>query len=555
MIVAVAKDLQSDFYPKFSDFFIKLVNLLQTRDPEITEWTFTTLAYLYKSLWRLLIKDITNVYGLLAPLLASNQPEHVQQFATESFAFIGRKVSDHAGFVGLIFAKLRENPDDSLGVGQLLFQIIKGVKNQFHTSLEVFVPLYFKSVSCIKEGVNDDATFQAVNHCFLLMARHTSQLHCSRVWKLLLVIFNSFDHVLKLKAFENYVMTFQAAVNDTLQSPGVLGLLILFQQWVDYKEGELVVDSLAVSNTIVSLLKYEGLGIEEQKTVSLTVAALMKSPKVRLPIEQTARLGQLAYAHHWNPQLVLDFTLHVSSHGFFESHLLPHYITYCHSLCQKDKNTHDILLKNLASLIAVKGSLPKSGKDIGSFKIYPIEFTFAMRKSSNANSVPHLIQSILEGNLDTMISEEFHMYTNALVCLPNIRPIESTKAIKILKNIIKEIANTLENLNDEEPQTKRVKTSRPVDFFERLGLILSLAILGLRHFSTNLKGDLPWQTVKSAFLNEDMSKNIFYLRAADFYLTSLQEIGDEDTFSLEILGQVYDVIGQNLGSPYHEVTF
>lgn len=135
----------------------------------------------------MLIKDIANVYGLLAPLLASNQPEHVQQFATESFAFIGRKVSDNAGFIELIFAKLRDNPGDSLGVGQLLFQLVKGVKNQFHTSLEVFIPLYFKSVSCIEGNVNDDATFQAISHCFLLMARHTSQLHCSRVWKLLLV--------------------------------------------------------------------------------------------------------------------------------------------------------------------------------------------------------------------------------------------------------------------------------------------------------------------------------------------------------------------------------
>lgn len=187
MIVAVSKDLQSDFYPKFSDFFKKLVSLLQVRDPEITEWTFTTLAYLYKSLWRLLIKDIENVYGLLVPLLASSQPEHVQQFATESFAFIVRKVSDHDRFVDLIFLKLRENPKDVQGVGQLLFQVVKGVKNQFHSSLEVFLPIYFKSLCNIKDNVCDDPVYKAVNYCFLLMARHTSQLHCVRVWKLLLV--------------------------------------------------------------------------------------------------------------------------------------------------------------------------------------------------------------------------------------------------------------------------------------------------------------------------------------------------------------------------------
>lgn len=187
LIVAVAKDLQSDFYPKFPDFFVKLVSLLQARDPEITEWTFTTLAYLYKSLSRLLIKDITNVYTLLVPLLASNQPEHIQQFASESFAFIGRKVSDQAGFIELVFNKLEENPGDNLGVGQLLFQMVKGVKNQFHSSLEVFLPLYFKPITLMEQDVANNPIFKAVEYCFVLMARHTSQLHCSRVWKLLLV--------------------------------------------------------------------------------------------------------------------------------------------------------------------------------------------------------------------------------------------------------------------------------------------------------------------------------------------------------------------------------
>ena len=333
-----------------------------------------------------------------------------------------------------------------------------------------------------------------------------------------------------------------------------MGLLILFQQWVDQKDGELVTDTLAVSNTLVSLLTEEGLIEEEQKCISSTVAGLMKSPN-KLPIEQTSRLGQLAYAENWKPEIVLDFTLQVSSHGLFESHLLPHYISFCHSLCKKDQNARSLLLKNLASLISVKGCLPKTGLDIGNFKIYPMEFTFAMRRSSDVDSVPHLIQSLLEGNIETMVSDNFPMYVNAIVCLPNIRPIDSSKAMKILKKIIKDIASIVDASNAEEPQTKRAKTNRPVDFSERLGLILSLAILGVRHFSSNLNEDVPWKIIKSAFLNDAMSTSLFYLRAADFYLTSLHELGNEDIFSLDVLCQVYDVIGKNLGSPYHEVNW
>ena len=57
LVVAVAKDLQSDFYPKFPKFFIKLVDLLQVREPEITEWadrctpgwTLTGMILMFKS--------------------------------------------------------------------------------------------------------------------------------------------------------------------------------------------------------------------------------------------------------------------------------------------------------------------------------------------------------------------------------------------------------------------------------------------------------------------------------------------------------------------------
>lgn len=347
---------------------------------------------------------------------------------------------------------------------------------------------------------------------------------------------------------------FQDAVLRS-EKPGVLGLLLLFQQWVDYKEGELVSDTYSVTNTLVSLMKEDKLNEAEQRSLSLSVGALLKSPKVILAIEQTATLGQLMYACHWKPELVLNFTLQASTHRCFESHILPHYITFCHSICKGDVEAHSIMLKNLATLIAAKGSLPKSGNDMGSFKIYPLEFTFAIRKSSDSASVPCLIQSILEKGVETMIIEDFEMYVNALICLPNVKPIETIKAKRLLKGIVVQIADTLNSLNAEEPQMKRAKVLRPSDFSEKLGLALSLAILGLRHFSSNLKEDLPWAVVRPIFLNEDVVSNVFYLRAADYYLTSLLEADGGDIFSLDTLYQIYNAVGQNLGSPFHEVSF
>lgn len=61
-MVQLARDLQADFYPHFPDFFLLIASLLETNDTEVLEWAFTCLSYLYKYLWRLMVKDMTNIY-------------------------------------------------------------------------------------------------------------------------------------------------------------------------------------------------------------------------------------------------------------------------------------------------------------------------------------------------------------------------------------------------------------------------------------------------------------------------------------------------------------
>lgn len=62
LVVQLARDLQADFYPHFHDFFLAITKLLDTQDTELLEWAFTSLSYLYKYLWRLMVKDIDNIY-------------------------------------------------------------------------------------------------------------------------------------------------------------------------------------------------------------------------------------------------------------------------------------------------------------------------------------------------------------------------------------------------------------------------------------------------------------------------------------------------------------
>lgn len=346
----------------------------------------------------------------------------------------------------------------------------------------------------------------------------------------------------------------QAAISSA-PKPKVLGLLLLLLQWVSYREGELVMDSTNVANVLAALLKEPELTEDEQESVSKATATLMTSTKVSLPLEQTSRLGNLMYATRWKPQIVLDFTLAVASHGLFESHLLPHYTTFCHSMGKLGRPEQAQVLHSLARLVSLKQPIPKCGNDVDSSQVYPVEFSFAARKAPNVKTVPQIIQSILESSVEDAVSEDFHLYVNALVCLPHVRPMDSAKAATLLSGIVRQIAELVDGSSSDEPKTKRArrKAPRPTDFIERLGFVLSLALLGIRHFSS-LREDVPWSVVKCIFINESTSQNVFYLRAADFYFTSLFGSGDDELFSTDMLTQLYDVMGQNIYSPFREVS-
>lgn len=64
LVVQLARDLQSDFYPYFSSFFNIFILLLNRswQDTHTLECIFATLSYLFKFLWRYMVKDIQHIF-------------------------------------------------------------------------------------------------------------------------------------------------------------------------------------------------------------------------------------------------------------------------------------------------------------------------------------------------------------------------------------------------------------------------------------------------------------------------------------------------------------
>lgn len=75
MLVAFARDARHEFYPHFSDSLALIFGIITVcRDPDVLEWSFQSLAYLLKFLWRSLLKEPASlVFGHVLPMLEDSR--------------------------------------------------------------------------------------------------------------------------------------------------------------------------------------------------------------------------------------------------------------------------------------------------------------------------------------------------------------------------------------------------------------------------------------------------------------------------------------------------
>ncbi|KAH9220293.1 HEAT repeat protein-like protein [Leptodontidium sp. 2 PMI_412] len=93
LLTAFAHDLGVRFekhYPKSLELIISIAGMLQ--DVAVIEWSFTSLAFMFKYLSKLLVPDLRPTYNLMAPLLGKQrQKPHIARFAAEAMSFLIKK--------------------------------------------------------------------------------------------------------------------------------------------------------------------------------------------------------------------------------------------------------------------------------------------------------------------------------------------------------------------------------------------------------------------------------------------------------------------------------
>ncbi|KAJ8971909.1 hypothetical protein NQ314_000480 [Rhamnusium bicolor] len=310
IVVAVAKDLQKEFYDYYPQFLEILIDLLNTKDAEQLEWTFTCLAYLFKLLWRSLVKNINYVFIALLPLLSDNKPEYISNFAAESFAFVTRK--------------------GAIGCGKLLFQVINGVDGQFHSSL-------------IHEHV--------IANIVINIQPQKSEL----LW------------LTYIQILENLSQTFK--INQDGKIVNNIDLILkLIGQSIEHKGGKILQQPVPLIQQLVKILNDNNLPEYVILTITQIGILLLLSKNIKVPQEQASSLIRKIL---FLPQksILLYFVDNVSDYSSFEALILPRFLKHCVAN-QLNEDCFHILTKLVLKKVPTCGS----GIKLSHWNKYPLDF-------------------------------------------------------------------------------------------------------------------------------------------------------------------------------------
>ncbi|MBN3321955.1 UTP20 protein, partial [Atractosteus spatula] len=362
LVVLLARDLQTDFYPHFRDFFIIITSLLETQDTQLLEWAFTCLSYLYKYLWRLMVKDMAEIYRLYSTLLA-HKKEHIRNFAAESFAFLMRKVSDLDGLFNFMFLDLEEHPEKAEGVGQLLFEMCKGVRNMFHSCAKKAFAVALRKLGPVteKEQTLPWVTVgEALEHMAQSTASHVHTEHFRVLWD-------------ALQACAVEVSRELQGVGSVC-SPQIERLLRVYQALVEHGHGSKVTKPELVCETLMQLVQAPQLHVSCRQQLLKVISSLVLGENVTLPSTLIEEAVRKVFGSGMGQELILPFSEEMFSMKQFEQLFLPSLLQYLEHLFGTDDSVvRQLALELLAKLILFKAAPPTDGSM--AFEKYPLIFT------------------------------------------------------------------------------------------------------------------------------------------------------------------------------------
>ncbi|XP_041637012.1 small subunit processome component 20 homolog [Cheilinus undulatus] len=533
LVVQLARDLQTDFYPHFPDFFLLITSLLDTKDTEILEWAFTCLSYLYKYLWRLMVKDMTNIYSLYSTLLA-HKKEHIRSFAAESFSFLMRKVPDLDALLNLMFSDLQQHPEKAEGAGQLLFQMCKGVRNMFHSCAANALPVAWRKLGpstspglCLPW----DTVRDALDHMAQAAANHIDREHFLVLWESLQVSVLDVVGIMEAKGEG----ADQAA--EQLER-----LLFILHTLVSHKGGAKITKPEAVCQTVLRLIQSSSLSASCSRLLLQTTSSLLLGENITLPAALIQETVQKVFGSALGQDLILEFTKEMLTMKQFEQLFLPSLLRFTAGLFGRgDPLSRHCGLDVLVSLILAKAPPPTDGSM--AFETYPLLFTgqttgaFSRDQTSTTtteqSAVPELVLSLIRLPEDkNQTLTDLSLPLAALVLLPHLRPLSSASIVPAVTALLNHL------LCDIETE----KLAKAGLFVARQALSCLLTL----DSSAQLLSLLTVDKINSIL--RKFPTDLSALLLGDLYYTRLSLSGVSEHLSHNALLELYQILQANLSS-------
>ncbi|XP_043964664.1 small subunit processome component 20 homolog [Gambusia affinis] len=518
LVVQLARDLQTDFYPHFPDFFLLLTSLLDTKDTEVLEWAFTCLSYLYKYLWRLMVKDMTNIYSLYSTLLA-HKKEHIRNFAAESFSFLMRKVPDLDALLNHMFSDLEQHPDKVRGAGQLLFEMCKGVRKMFHSCAATALPVAWRKLGpTTSRGISLpwNAVRDALDHMVQAAAGYIDKEHFLVLWESLQVSVEELS---------------EAAGKTDEAAEQLERLLFVLHTLVSHRGGAKVTNPETVCEMCVRLIDSSSLSASCSRLLLQIVSSLLLGENLRLPNTLIQQTVQKIFGSTLQQDLILEFTKEMFTMNQFEQLFLPGLLRFAAGLLGRgDAPSRHGALHALVDLILAKAPPPTDGSM--AFETYPLLFTDQITsKEADQQTVPEMVLSLITLPEERPISD-LSLPWAALVLLAHLRPLSPAA---VLPSVAAFLNHLLQDIEAEKMGKAALFVAR-----QALSCLLSL------DSSAQLLSLLSVDKVHSVLRRfpTDMSA----LLLGDLYYSRLSLSGASEHLSHAVLLEIYDKLHSNLSS-------
>ncbi|KAF8770179.1 Small subunit processome component 20 like protein [Argiope bruennichi] len=473
------------------------------------------------------LKDIKNVYKLFSSLLDDTNKEYIRIFACEAFAALLRKVRSREDLFTFIFCDLQQNPKQTYGVGQLFFETVKGVKEQFHYCIEPVFKLLLRFLG--KENLSTDLIEESLHQMLISMAKHTVQRHCVQVQEIFSAVFN--ELIVDIQETD-------IANEDKIRHLNRVLHLLCF--WIRFKNGKLITSENGLINVILNLSGLKSLPQYCLISVVEVISSVMMNGCLNLPIEKLKVIISQICSH--SDESAVLFTRSTLKYGMFEKDILPVFLSICLKMIQsEDDEKRNKVLEILSEAIMTLKPFTESEDDIKSFSKLYLHIN-SSESSSNKDEqsasygvfehffMEYLQYSDMESNLMKTKS--------ALICLPHLRFLKKDNICHVIEELSQKIHQTLlavEITNSEK--SRKLRSVLYQAYFAYLVITVS-----------DKRNDTIFNTRFFMDLLMKFPGCVDILRMVDYYISNLTKAP-----VIEDLPELISTIIPNLASPFHLV--